>query len=71
MVNERSIDGAKKRKWRKTKDFHTLVAGEDTKRALGHVQKVSQRRPEQVTEGKSNSDKSTATVVDLRAVVRR
>ena len=30
MVNERSIDGAKKRKWRKTKDFHSLVAGRDT-----------------------------------------
>ena len=30
MVNERSIDGAKKRKWRKTKNFHSLVAGEDT-----------------------------------------
>ena len=30
MVNERSIDGAKKRKWRKTKDFHSLVAGGDT-----------------------------------------
>ena len=29
MVNERSIDGAKKRKWRKTKDFHSLVAGGD------------------------------------------
>ena len=28
MVNERSIDGAKKRKWRKTKDFLSLVAGE-------------------------------------------
>ena len=30
MVNERSIDGAKKRKWRKTKDFHSLIAGGDT-----------------------------------------
>ena len=30
MVNERSINGAKKRKWRKTKDFHSLVAGGDT-----------------------------------------
>ena len=30
MVNERSIDGAKKRKWRKTKDFHSLFAGGDT-----------------------------------------
>ena len=30
MVNERSVDGAKKRKWRKTKDFHSLVAGGDT-----------------------------------------
>ena len=30
MVNERSIDGAKKRKWRKIKDFHSLVAGGDT-----------------------------------------
>ena len=30
MVNERSIDGAKKRKWRKTKYFHSLVAGGDT-----------------------------------------
>ena len=26
MMNERSIDGAKKRKWRKTKYFHSLVA---------------------------------------------
>ena len=32
MVNEQSIigDGAKKRKWRKTKYFHSLVAGGDT-----------------------------------------
>ena len=30
MVSERSINGAKKRKWRKTKDFHSLVAGGDT-----------------------------------------
>ena len=30
MVNERSIDGEKKRKGRKTKDFHSLVAGGDT-----------------------------------------
>ena len=52
MVNDRSIDGAKKRKWRKTKLFHSLVAGGDTKRALGHVQRVSQPRREQVTEGK-------------------
>ena len=30
MVNERSIDGAKKRKWRETKDLHSPVAGGDT-----------------------------------------
>ena len=30
MVNERSIDVEKKRKWRKTKDFYSLVAGGDT-----------------------------------------
>ena len=59
MVNERSIDGAKKRmrKWRKTKDFHSLVAvggGGGHLEGACHVQKVSQRCPEQVciTKGK-------------------
>ena len=51
MVNERSIDGAKKRKWRKQKISTHLLLGETIGR-LVMSQKVSQRRPEQVTEGK-------------------
>ena len=50
MVDERSIDGAKKRKWRKTKDFHSFVAGWDVSRVLGHSPKASQRHQEHVTE---------------------
>ena len=78
MANERSINGAKKRKWRKTKDFHSLVvevvAGGDWRlegawscpKSLSTPSGTSNWRKMHVKSGKS-----TATVVDLRAVVRR
>ena len=73
MVNERSIHGAKKRKWRKTRDFHSLVAGGDTGLEGAWSCQKSLSTPSRTSNWRkmcANSGKSTATVVDRRAVVR-
>ena len=69
MVNERSIDGAKKRKWRKRKYFHSLVAGVRHLEGAWSCPK-SLSMPSRTSNWRkmcANSGKSTATVVDLRA----
>ena len=72
MVNERSIDGAKKRKWRKKKISTHLLLGETLRGRLVMSKSLSTpSRTSNWRKMRANSGKSTATAVDLRAVVRR